>query len=226
MFRFVDRNEKKHLVLIPGWAFDYRIFATVDLPYNYLFFDDKSILNFDYELKKSLLENGIEKISLLGWSQGAFAACNFACRNQDIIEELILIGMRKKYEKKTLEKIKGYLLRNSKAYLRKFYKECFCEDEKKHYDWFKAAFLKDYLEIMCSERLIGDLEQLWQVQMQPKLLKKIELIKIVHGQKDMIAPVSQAADIANSLPHARFIAFEKTGHLPFLHEDFRRRLCE
>ena len=64
MFKFVDREKKDHLVIIPGWAFDYRIFASLDLPYNYFFFCDESMAGFEGELRKLLAENNIEKIVL------------------------------------------------------------------------------------------------------------------------------------------------------------------
>ncbi len=226
MFKFADRKKKNHLVLIPGWAFDYRIFAALDLPYNYFFFCDESTVNFEDELKKILARDNIEKISLLGWSQGAFRACDFACKNPDTIEEIILVSLRKKYEKKGLENIKKYLIRNRKAYLYKFYRECFCKDEKDRYRWFRDTFLMDYLDKMSLDRLIRNLDLLWRVEIRPESLKKLKRIKLVHGRADTIAPVSQAIDIANFLPQSQLITFEQTGHLPFLREDFKRRLYE
>ncbi len=226
MFKFVDRKEKGHLVLIAGWAFDYRIFGTLDLPYNYFFFAGTSIANFEDELKKLLAENNIDKVSIFGWSQGAFAACDFAAGNPDTIEEIILAGVRKKYEKEGLADVRDALIKNTKPYLYKFYSRCFSENEKDAYRWFKNTFLKDYLEKMSSDQLIEGLERLEQTKIRPDSLKKLKHIKIVHGCDDSIAPIDDAVDIANRLPQSRFIAFEKTGHLPFLRKDFKRRLYE
>ena len=226
MFKFVDRKKDDHLVLIPGWAFDYRIFAALDLPYNYFFFCDGSMTGFEGELKNILAKNNGQKISLLGWSQGAFAACDFACKNPDTIEEIILFSLRKRYEKEGLENIKEYLIRNRTAYLYKFYRECFCEDEKGLYCWFMNMFLKDYLDKMSLDGLIRDLDWLGHAEIHTHALKKLKRITVVHGRADIIAPIGQAADIANSLPQSRFITFEQTGHLPFLREDFKKRLYE
>ena len=84
MFKFVDRQKERFLVIMGGWAFDYRIFTGLDLPFNYIFSDGGQ-----NGLKKNLKEKGIDKISLLGWSKGAFAACDFASDNADTIEEMI-----------------------------------------------------------------------------------------------------------------------------------------
>ena len=226
MFKFIARDEKRYLILISGWAFDYRIFTTLDLPYNYIFFCGESAVGFEDELKKMLDKNGIDKISLLGWSQGAFMACYFASRNLGFVEEIILVGTRRKYEKEGLANIKRYLVKNRTAYLYKFYKECFCDQEKNYYRWFKDTLLKNYLEEMSLEQLAKGLDWLEHAEINPDSLKKLKHIKIVHGCDDSIAPIEQAVDLSDSLPRSQLITFDKTGHLPFLQKDFKRRLYE
>jgi len=226
MFKFIDRKEKRYIVLISGWAFDYRIFASLDLPYNYLFFCGESAINFEDELKKILEKNNIDKISLLGWSQGAFMASDFAGSNPGIVEEVILVGTRKKYEKEDLKDIKNYLVKNRTAYLYNFYKKCFNHQEKNFYQWFKNTLLKNYLEEMSLEQLAEGLDWLERAEINSGSLKKIKHIKIVHGCADSIAPIEEAVDLSDSLPQSQLITFDKTGHLPFLQKDFKRRLYE
>lgn len=226
MFKFIDRKQNKNLVLAHGWAFDYRIFTPLELPYNYFLFCGNSITDFEAELKKMLSKNNIGKISLLGWSQGASAACNFAIKNTDITEEIILIGLRKRYEKQKLKNIEKYIKKNRKAYLYKFYSHCFCEEEKNHYNWFKNILLKDYLEKMTTEQLINGLDQLSELEVKPRNLDKLKSVKLIHGRADAIAPINEAIDIVNRLREVKFIVFEQTGHLPFLRKDFKRRIYE
>ena len=226
MFKSVDRSQKDCLVVIGGWAFDSRVFASLDLPYNYLFFEDDSSVNFQTQLKETLAKNSIEKVSLLGWSQGAFIACDFACRHTDVVEEVILIGLRKKYEKQSLDNIKKLLAKNQKAYLYSFYKQCFCAEEQESYRWFKDQLLKDYVANFSTEQLIEGLDRLGEGNIDIESLKKIKSIKIVHGSQDAIAPIAESLEIANVLANAKFIEFENTGHLPFLREDFCQRIYE
>ena len=144
MFKFVNRKEKDSIVLIPGWGFDHKIFSALDLPYNYfLFCGNEFTPKFEEGLKKTLRERSIEKISLFGWSQGAFLACNFACGNPAIENEVLLISAKRRYERQGLENIKKYLQKNKKDYLYKFYKECFCEKEHGCSPWFKEKLLKN-----------------------------------------------------------------------------------
>jgi len=226
MFKFVDGKQKDHLVVIGGWAFDYRIFDTMELPYNYIFFCGECTVDFEAELKKTLEKHNINKISLLGWSQGAFTACDFAGKNPDIIKEIILAGARQKYEKEGLTEIKKYLIKNKRAYLYRFYRRCFSESEEDSYQWFRDSLLKSYLKEMSLERLIEGLDRLGQAEIEPAALKKLNRIKIVHGSADSISPVDEAVELSNSLPQSQLIVFDGAGHLPFLRKDFKKRLYE
>ncbi len=226
MFEYVERDQKNCLVFIPGWAFDCRIFAGLDLPYNYLFYNGQSIADFEGQLQKIIIERNIQNLSFFGWSQGAFVACNFASKNPDIVNEIILSGVKKKYEKEGLEKIKKYLSRNAHVYLSRFYKQCFCKHEKDRYQWYRELFLKDYLNQFSPQVLTEDLDWMNKTAIEPKQLTNLKQITIIHGETDAIAPVEEAAEIADSLPSCRFISFEQTGHLPFLREDFTSRLYD
>ncbi|MBI5573041.1 MAG: alpha/beta fold hydrolase [Elusimicrobia bacterium] len=228
MFKFINRKEEKSIVLIPGWAFDFRIFATMDLKYNYFFYSskNKSITCFEDELKNLLNEYNLDKISILGWSQGAFLSCDFAYKNPEIIDELILVGIKIKYEKEILEDIKKYIIKNKIAYLYKFYAECFCKDDEKYFTWFRKNLLSDYLQNMETEDLIDGLDRLSYSEINPKSLNDIKEIKIVHGEKDKISALDEAIALKNDLPQSKLVVFNDTGHLPFLKGNFKELLYD
>jgi len=223
MFKFIDRNHEESLILIPGWAFDYRIFDTLDLKYNYFIFNSNSMNDFESELKNIIEKNNLKKISLFGWSQGAFLACDFAGKNPGLIEEVILVGAKQKYEKEGLDNIKKYILKIKRAYLYKFYVECFCRNEKDYFKWFKKNLLKGYLANMDSEDLINTLDWISQKQIKPEYLNEIKKITFIHGEDDRIAPVNEMIVLKEKIKQAKFIIFENTGHIPFLRKDFKDR---
>jgi pimeloyl-ACP methyl ester carboxylesterase len=223
MFEFVNRGYEKRLFIIGGWAFDRRVFAQLNLPYDYFFFDGAAAESIG-SLEELLEKNKTKKISLLGWSAGAFAVCQFAGRWAQVVDEIILIGLRERYDRQGLEKIKELLQQNRRAYLQGFYRQCFSKAQLQR--WFRKTLLNDYLEKMTTKKLISDLDWLGSVKIETDNLKKIKSVTIVHGAADKIAPPCQAKQIAESLPGARLVVFEKTGHLPFLHEDFEKRLYE
>lgn len=221
-FTYIDRDKKDSIVLIPGWATDYRIFDSLDLRFNYLIPIDFYPLNFERSLLEALEKNDIKRISLFGWSLGGFVAAEFASRHRELIVELILISIRKAYKKEELAEIKKYLKKNQKGYLYKFYTECF--SKKEEMSWFKEKLLKDYCEGFDLNYLFNTLDYLQGAEIKPESLEGIEKIKIIHGECDRIAPIYEAIDIKNSLKQAEFISIENTGHIPFLKEDFNKKI--
>ena len=77
---FINRGYKENLVLVPGWATDWRIFDGLDLNYNYISLIEFSPLNFTDGLSQYLENKSINKVSMLGWSMGAFLAADFTVK--------------------------------------------------------------------------------------------------------------------------------------------------
>lgn len=195
-------GSKDTIILIPGWATDYRIFKTV-------------------ESSKIFRQKPADKISILGWSLGGFMAAEFASKYPDTVSELILVGIRTRYDAARLADIKRLLMKDRKAYLYKFYLESFSGEDKEGLAWFKKNLLKSYLEDMKTEDLIRGLDYLSQASIDPERLKQVEKIKIFHGTEDTIAPLKEAEEVSSRLPQAEFIRITGAGHCPFLNRDFR-----
>ena len=224
MFRLVDRQTARPLVIVPGWAFGHQIFAEMDLPYDYFIFDGLSMSSLTEEVQDLLSDLGTQKVSLLGWSKGAFAVCELAGQHPEWVDELLLVGVRRRYERDELAAMRQNLLKNRAACLKGFYRQCFAKEEMERYQWFKATLLNNYLASMPTERLIDDLDWLRRVEICPDHLQKIEKVTFIHGTADAIAPVEQARELADGLPQSKLVLFEQTGHIPFLRDDFQRRV--
>lgn len=218
IFKYIYRENGENLVLIPGWAADYRVFTNLDLKFNYLIPVSFYPFTFEKDLLQALQENNLKRVSLLGWSLGGFVAVQFAYRYKDLIDKIFLISIRRKYKIEELAEIKKYLLKNKKAYLRKFYRHCFSHGEE------KPAFINNLFKIYCEELsldyLIETLDYLGNTEINSQLLEGISRIKVIHGRDDAITPFGEAESMANNSPHAGFIIFKNTGHLPFLRKDF------
>ncbi len=218
MIKFIDRGCPDTITLIPGWASDYRIFSGLDLKYNYLLPMDFSPFTFEREFLEALAANNLKKISLLGWSLGGFAAVELICKYREVIDEVILVGIRKKYKVKEIEPIKDYLKKNKAAYLYKFYTQCFFNKEDKL--WFRKSLLKDYCEKFDLDYLLKTLDYLTEREISPELLAGVGKLRIIHGQYDQIAPIHEALEIARGLPHAVFIKISDEGHLPLRNKGY------
>lgn len=218
--KYVDRGYQDSIVLIPGWANDYRIFATLDLRFNYLMPINFSPSTFEKDLLKALKKNNISKISLFGHSLGGFVASEFASKYPDLIDEVILVGIRKRYEAGVLKETGRHLKKNRKGYLYKIYDQCFSSKDEMR--WFRENLLKAYCEESDLDNLLRGLAYLENAEIKPGLLNKIKKITIIHGEYDRIAPIQEAIDIKAGLPAAKFVCVKNVGHIPFLKEDFAR----
>ena len=157
-FKFIDRGFKDLAVLIPGWAADYRIFGPLKLEFNYLLPLTFHPCTFEKDLLKTIRENNIDKVSLFGWSLGGFLASSFAARHKGLIDRLILVSIRKKYDKSKLLEIKTHLGKNKRGYLYKFYMQCFFKKESMQ--WFRKNLLKTYSEELDLGYLVESLSKL------------------------------------------------------------------
>jgi len=220
LFKYLDRGYQKSLVLIPGWAADYRIFDSLDLDFNYLLPLIFSPFTFEKSLVRVLGEKKIGKISLLGWSLGGFLGAEFAAKHTDLIDELILISIRKKYKEKEIAEIKELLKRSKKGYLYKFYTRCF--SKKISLSRFKKNLFRRYCEELDLEYLLETLDYLGRTEIKPEELAGVGRIKIIHGEADKIAPISEARSIKAGLAQAEFVSIKDSGHIPFLEEDIRK----
>jgi pimeloyl-ACP methyl ester carboxylesterase len=225
-FKFKDRGFKQTLVLVPGWATDYRIFDELKLDYNYLLTTRLYPFDFNQALSGQLDGLKLGEVSLFGFSLGGFLAAEFAASFPDKISELILLGVRKGYAPKNLEEIKCAIQKNRRAWLYKFYLNCFSGADTQGLAWFKQNLLKEYTRNLSLNELIWGLDYLAGHTLKPESLRKIEKIRIFQGSQDKIAPLEEALQIKSSLPQAEFILLANLGHLSFLNPSFRERFYD
>ena len=222
-FKFFDRGYNATTLLIPGWASDWRIFNTLNLDSNYLIPTLFSPFDFDKGLLDILNQNGLKKIAVMGWSMGGFIAYGLLLKYQDIINEAVLISVRRRYEKENIENIKTYLKKNARAFLYKFYKDCFSANEKEELAWFKDNLLKEYLGLRGSDMLFEGLDYLSNAEINEMNTNDTKL-RLIHGEEDRIAPIKDAYELKKIMPKAELVVVNGSGHMPFLNSNFNRIL--
>lgn len=210
-------------MLLPGWATDYRIFGNLELPYDYFIPEEISPDNFSRGLIEALEENSIQKVSLFGWSLGAFLAADFSLGHPVSIDELFLLGVRSHYEKQSLLKVKAGLERDKNACLSEFYANCFSSFDAPGREWFKNNLLGIYLKEMKIENLFQGLDYLAKARIDPDSLRCVPKIKFFHGKLDRIAPFIEAEQLKQKINQADFVEFPKLGHNLFLNTEFAQR---
>lgn len=221
LFNFIKRGFKETLLLLPGWASDYRIFTLLDLEYNYVLPRNCSPFIVEQEFP-SLLENyGLKDISILGWSLGGFIGYRLGQKFPQKIKEITLVGIRKKYTQKELESLRTALAQNKKAALGQFYRNFFSPKEQETYRWFKNTLWQSYLAEFDIAHLLAGLDYLSTAEINPLAAPPVPL-KIIHGQNDKIAPLQETVEIKKALPHVRYSCIAGAGHPVFLNPEFKK----
>lgn len=216
MFKYVDRGKKNTLVLVPGWASDWRIFGGLNLGYNYLLPTALSPVTFEQDLLEYLTENSLRQVSLLGWSLGGFLCAEFAGKHQKVVSKLMLVSIREKYVPEELARIRRKLSKNRTACLRWFYHQCRADTERDN------GLLEEYCRQLNAEILFSGLDYLAQACIDTAKLRDIRAIKIIHGECDQIAPPAEAVRVKDALPDAEFVLMPGAGHIPFGQEGFEK----
>lgn len=205
----------KSAVLMPGWATDCRIFSGLYIGYDGILpsnIDPDSIIP---EIIETLDRKKIEKAHVVGWSLGGNIAAEFASKYPERVGKLVLISVRSSYTKEGIEKVKQYISENKKAYLYKFYLECFSKNEKEELKWFKDNLMKEYFGLFPQETLFKGLDMLVNMPVIPEKLKGID-VSFIFGKMDRIVTVEEVVKLKNMFPSSRFMFSEGAGHIPFL----------
>jgi len=213
-FKYINRHHKKDIVLLPGWATDHRVFEKLDIAYNYIIpveFDPDPL---PYDLVQYLQNNDFRSVSIYGWSLGGFAGADFAVKYPYMIDEIVLVGVKEIYQREGVDKVKTLLSENKKAYLYKFYRDCFSAKDKDSYAWFKGTLMADYLNSFDDEKLISGLDYLLAVPLNLKALAEMK-VRFVYGAADKIVPAAEVMSLKNKIPSAEFVFVEDKGHFTF-----------
>ena len=224
MFKRIERQYNQDLVIIPGWGFDWRVFESMDLQFNYLFYTGKSGSECRDALSLLFSKAAYKQYSVLGWSQGGFAVCDIADKYADCIDQLVLMSVRQAYDGSSLQEIMNLIRKNRRAYMLGFYRSCFNAHDQLMFRWFRKTLLSQYLTDKSADELIEDLLWLAQARITVQALSCFERVTIVHGLQDQVVPVSYAQALARSTD-SRLLLLDKCGHLPFLKSDLKKHLC-
>lgn len=224
MFRPISDKQPARLVMVPGWGFDWRPFARSSPPPGSVVYTGEDLQDFTADLHRWLMPHDNKTISLLGWSMGAYAVADFAVHHPAMVDRLILVSARGRYEPQDIDPVRVHLSRNRRAFLGKFYRDCFSAGEGALYRWFQSTLLHEYLDQMTMERLYRGLDWLSTVRLESDRLRSCRDLVLVHGTADRIADPEEAQQLARTLPNAKTVWLKDAGHLPFLRDDFAEQV--
>jgi pimeloyl-ACP methyl ester carboxylesterase len=137
-FELIRRGHERFLVLIPGWGFCSDIFSSLNLSYNYILPKGPVYRDISTELHDFLFSRNIAKVSIFGWSLGAYVALDFHAGYSDMIKTVYVISLRRAFDhEEILSQLKA-LEADRVVALKQFYRRCFL-GQSADYQWFSSA---------------------------------------------------------------------------------------
>ncbi len=220
-FKQIDNLSKNFRVI----TFDARGISRSKLVEN----ETVSIKAIADDICKILDELEIEKAAILGTSFGGFVAQEFALRNPERLNKLILactsFGGANHVLPDNFEVISAFSATenlNSLERIRKFMIPAFTRD------FAENNF--DVIEQVCKFREANEVPEsvyLQQLQAamtfdtQAKLSKITAETLVISGDKDQVVPMQNSINLAKEIPNSRLEIMENSGHLFFIEQSER-----
>jgi pimeloyl-ACP methyl ester carboxylesterase len=208
------------MVLLPGWATDGRIFEGVFPGAPAVTTGPLRPEGFSRRLAAFLDCTARGPVTVVGWSLGGFLAAEFAREYPDRVRRVVLVGIRRKYPEGDVERVLRSLSADPGACLSAFYAQCFYPSQIPAYRRFRAGLQPEYLREMDGVALRDGLSYLAEARLSPETLPACP-VAIVHGEKDVVAPLSEAEGVAREGGNATFHPLPGGAHAAFLADGFR-----
>jgi pimeloyl-ACP methyl ester carboxylesterase len=167
---------------------------------------------------------GLENTTVVGWSIGSWTALDYAHRNGERVSRLVLVGVSPRLlpapdwthaiPRENFERFLGRLTEDRAAATYDFYKGLLAPGASNHLlEWIVRTSLEMPLRafLQSAEDVVyGD---------KRAILSEIEIpTLILNGKHDAACPSGAGQYLAATMPHARLVTFEHSGHFPNLEE--------
>ncbi|EJR66254.1 hypothetical protein IIO_00870 [Bacillus cereus VD115] len=195
------------IIFIPGWGMEENVWDLV-LPY----FKGYPVQCIDWRNVKEIGEFAEriidvahdENVILVGWSLGALAAIQAYKKIK--AKGIVLIGGTAKFTNTSdytsgwnslhVERLKKNLVRKKEDTLKRFYENMFTKDELKGNKSFEDI-VKHFKGDSIQSLQLG-LDYLIETDMREELKEIQASILLIHGEKDVICPLSTAHSMADN----------------------------
>lgn len=163
-------------------------------------------------------------LTLIGWSLGSMLALELAARQPHSIKELLLFSATPRFTAMAgyphglpaaaVTHLAAQVERKPRAALHAFHAGMFTAQE----DSAAKAFQRDIAPLLPppdQAQLLAGLTYLQTADLRPILPHITQPCHILHGTADAICLPAAAAQLAETVPHARLHWLEGAGHMPF-----------
>lgn len=207
------------MVLLPGWATDGRIFEGLFPGVAAVTTGPLRPDGFTRRLASFLDRAARDPVTVVGWSLGGFLAAEFAREHPERVRRVVLVGIRRRYPEDDVEGVLRSLSADPGACLSGFYARCYYPSQMPAWRRFRAGLQAAYLREMDGDVLREGLSYLASARLSGETLPPCP-VSVVHGEKDVVAPLAEAEGVARESGSAMFHLLPGAAHAAFLTEGF------
>ena len=208
------------MVLLPGWATDGRVFDGIFPGVAAVTTGPLRPEGFSRRLAAFLDRTARGQVTVVGWSLGGFLAAEFAREYPDRVRRVVLVGIRREYPEGDVAGVLRSLSADPGSCLSGFYAQCFYPSQMPAYRRFRSGLQAAYLREMDGGALREGLSYLASARLCGETLPACP-VAIVHGEKDVVAPLAEAEGVAREGGNATFHPLPGAAHAAFLADGFR-----
>ena len=224
-FFMVGGGGDPSMVLLPGWATDGRIFEGALPGATAVTTGALRPEGFPRRLAAFLDRAARGPVTVVGWSLGGFLAAAFAREHPERVRRVVLVGIRRGYPEGDVEEVLRSLTADPGACLSGFYARCFYPSQLPAWRRFRTGLQAEYLRELDGGVLREGLSYLASARLSGGALPPCP-VSIVHGEKDVVAPLAEAAGVAGESGNATFHPLPEASHAAFLGEGFRALIAD
>ncbi|MGH7336884.1 MAG: alpha/beta fold hydrolase, partial [Myxococcota bacterium] len=167
-----------------------------------------------------------EPFALLGISQGAAVAIDFAVRHPERVSRLVIYGgyargwaargdpLERREYRALMELIRLGWGRDHLAFVQAFTQRFAPEATHEQLDWFNELCRRSTSPAMAAALL----ESRGMIDVSPLLPQVSVPTLVLHSRGDAVCPVSEGRSIATEIPGATFVELESRNHILLEHE--------
>jgi DNA-binding winged helix-turn-helix (wHTH) protein/alpha-beta hydrolase superfamily lysophospholipase len=198
---------------------------------------DVGEINFDLlvdDFEAVIDASGVETFALLGISQGAAIAIDYAARNPDRVTHLVLWGgfargRRKRGNPEDQAESEAFITLMSQGWGKEAspFRQMFASLYLPEANDEQIKWWTDMQRIATSaENAVRLREAIDDLDVSEQLAKVQTPTLILHSEREAVAPLSEARFMASRIPNAKFVALDSANHLVLHQEPEWRRAVD
>ncbi len=214
-YKFIDRQSKTTCLYLSGWGFPVDVFNFSETSncINILHYTPTQFLQ---DFSAILKECKVQHVDIIGFSLGGYVGLECLSNFPEVISSVSFYGARPVYESSDVDLLLSNLLKNQKATLKHFFKQCFFNITE--FRLFYSQYEEQCLSLYSQDDLVSGLQYLKKQRLMDWCKQHLQLLSCVtfyHGEHDLIAQLEEIQSLKEAFSAIDLRVIQQKGHVVF-----------